>query len=171
MSREETNPLNFDTESDSDFDKNREFDYKNLITLESNEIGCIICFKTDAEMEETYGCIQCSRCNLCKECALKIITRTKNKKVRNECPVCRKTKEWCKNTTTNELFIPIIPQTYDIESQQMIIIERQNLLRPHGSFSDMKIICGILCCMSAGFLCYMFYINDGNMFNIKRDNY
>ena len=169
--QEETIPLNFDTESDSDMEKSGEFDYKNLITIENDEIGCIVCFKTNAEMQETYGCIQCKQCKLCKECALKIRTRTKNKKIKNKCPVCSKTKDWCKNITTNEIFIPIISQTYDIENQQMFIIERRNILRRHRrSCGDMKVIWSILCCMAGSFFCYMFYINDGNMLNRKREN-
>ena len=155
--QEETIPLHFDTESDLDMEKNSEFDYKNLITLENNEIGCIVCFKPDAEMQETYGCMQCKQCKLCKECALKI---------RNKCPVCSKTKDWCKNITTNEIFIPITPQTYDIENQQRFIVERRN----RRNCDDMKVIWSILCCIVGSFFCYMFYINDSNMLNRKREN-
>ena len=167
--QEERIPLNTDVESDSDLEKSGEFNYKNLIAIENGEIGCIVCFKTLPEIPEVYGCIQCEQCCLCKDCALKIITKSKHKKIKNKCPVCSKTKGWCKNINTNEVLYPIIPEQGDIENPRMVIIETRHLTRRHRPhIDDHRIICGILCCMAISFLCYMFYINKGNMLNNKR---
>ena len=94
------------------------------------------------------------------------------KKIKNKCPVCSKTKGWCKNINTNEVLYPIITENGDIENPTMVIIERRQLRRRYMPYyDDYKIICGILCCMLVSFMCYMFYISKGNILNRKRENY
>jgi len=159
-----------ETESDSDLEKSGEFDYKNLIARQSEELGCIICFKTNEEIPEKYGCVQCSQCQLCKDCALDIILRKKNRKLKNKCPVCSKTKGWCKNLTTNEILLTKKRELSDIENQRMVIIERAVFRRIRPDYDDLRVICYILGCMAMAFLCYMFYINKENMLNRKREN-
>ena len=161
--QEERIPLNTESDSESDLEKSSEFNYRNLISAENDNIECIVCFKTEDEIDEKYGCIQCAQCRLCKDCALNIMTRTKNKKVKNKCPVCSKPKKWCKNITTNELLIPMQTQNNDIENPTTIIIERRGLRRNRNSYDDLKVICRILCCMVVLFLFYMFYINNDSI--------
>tara|TARA_Y100001935_G_C16885002_1_gene304364 strand:+ start:35 stop:517 length:483 start_codon:yes stop_codon:yes gene_type:complete len=158
--QEERIPLNTDVEIDCDNEKNSEFNYKNLIVSENNEIRCIICFKTESEIPELYGCIQCKQCCLCKDCALKIITKSRYKMIKNKCPVCSKTNGWCKNINTNEVLYPIITEENDIENPRMVIVERRHLrTRNRLNINDYKIICGIITSMVISFFCYMFYIN------------
>ena len=162
--------IDIEIESDSDLEKSGEFDYKNLIARQSEELGCIICFKTNEEIPEKYGCVQCSQCQLCKDCALDIILRKTNRRLKNKCPVCSKTKGWCKNLTTNEILLKKKRELSDIENQRMVIIERAVFRRIRPDYDDLRVICYILGCMAMAFLCYMFYINKDNMLNRKREN-
>ena len=50
---EERIPLNTESESESDLEKSGEFNYKNLISIENDDIECIVCFKTEDEIDDT----------------------------------------------------------------------------------------------------------------------
>ena len=167
--QEERIPLN--TDNGADLEQSGEFDYKNLIHIEKCDLGCIVCFKTDDEIAEKYGCVQCSQCRLCKDCAVKIVTCSKNKKLKNKCPVCSKTKGLCKNSKTNEILMPVKRKDNDIENQMSVTIERRQIVptrRPN--HDDIKVICCILCTMLSFFLLYMFYLDNDEMLGDNREN-
>lgn len=143
---------NFD--NDSDLENNGVFDYENLINIEN--IGCIVCFKVRDVDEDYYGCTRCKNCELCKVCAVTIITQSKNKKLKNKCPVCSKKKLWCRNLKSNELLLPPTILEGDIERRILIFERRSFLVR--NKCNDLKIICVIIFSMVMSFLIYMIYI-------------